>query len=433
MARLISIIYHMLILYLHGCWSSRPPPSEPNKLYGIKINCTRDVFNIKIDMGKTFKGIVFAKDFLDECRVKGNRSTAVEINLPSNGCGIRSEPQADGSLEMSVRLVIQMDEKLRQRSDLERYVRCNLPNEMMEMNIGMTDERRVNRHGRMYASPSGSDAEKDIPRIRVWLELGGSDGSGIVEVGQMTTINVRAMLPGTVGVRIVDCSALDGLGESSQKLLDERGCPVDEQVMPALLARVRPIEEGWSKPHADDTVEKLFTATFPAFKFPDRERLHVTCGVQLCKEECPYVDCSETDPFVLDVDQQLGRIEVFNSLAVIAPQIELDRLRSDRRYNVTVDEYPARLRHLRSEGILCMSSSKLALAFAILGMIFLVAVIVAIFCLIWGKSKSSRWTHGTNSMRANTSIFSSSSSSNSRFGGKLLIPYSGSLPYGRVY
>lgn len=47
------------------------------------------------------------------------------------------------------------------------------------------------------------------------------------------------------------------------------------------------------------------------------------------------VDCAETDPFVLDSDQQLGRIEVFNSLAVIAPQIELDRLRSDRRFNVT--------------------------------------------------------------------------------------------------
>ncbi|XP_055298246.1 uncharacterized protein LOC129566323 isoform X2 [Sitodiplosis mosellana] len=433
MARLISIIYHMLILYLHGCWSSRPPIA-PNKLYGIKINCTRDVFNIKLDLDKSFKGIVFAKDFLEECRTKGNRSTAVEINLPTSGCGIRSEAQTDGSLEMSVRLVIQMDEKLRQRSDLERMVRCNLPNQMMEMNIGMTEEKRVIRHGRMHVSPSSSsDMESSVPRIRVWLELGGTDGSGTVEVGQMTTINIRAVLPGTVGVRIVDCAALDGLGESSQKLLDERGCPIDEQVMPALITRVRPAEEGWSKPHIDDLVEKLFTATFPAFKFPDRERLHVTCGVQLCREECPYVDCSESDPFVLDSEEQLGRIEVFNSLAVIAPQIELDRLRSDRRYNVTVDEYPTRLRHLRSEGILCMSSSKLALAFCILGMIFVVAVIVAIFCLIWGKSKSSRWTHGTNSMRANTSIFSSSSSSNSRFGGKLLIPYTGSLPYGRVY
>lgn len=41
---------------------------------------------------------------------------------------------------------------------------------------------------------------------------------------------VRAVLPGSIGVRIVDCAALDGLGESSQKLLDDRGCPIDEQV-----------------------------------------------------------------------------------------------------------------------------------------------------------------------------------------------------------
>lgn len=61
------------------------------------------------------------------------------------------------------------------------------------------------------------------------------------------------------------------------------------QVMPALLSRIRPAEDGWSKPHIDDLVEKLFTATFPAFKFPDRERLHVSCGVQLCRDDCPYV------------------------------------------------------------------------------------------------------------------------------------------------
>lgn len=81
----------------------------------------------------------------------------------------------------------------------------------------------------MHVLPN-ADLDRSAPRIRVWLELGGSDGSGIVEVGQMTTISVRAILPGNVGLRIVDCAALDGLGESSQKLLDERGCPVDEQV-----------------------------------------------------------------------------------------------------------------------------------------------------------------------------------------------------------
>lgn len=79
--------------------------------------------------------------------------------------------------------------------------------------------------------PNPIDEEDTPQRIRVWLELGGSDGGGgTVEVGQLTTLGVRAILPGSVGVRIVDCAALDGLGESSQRLLDERGCPVDEQV-----------------------------------------------------------------------------------------------------------------------------------------------------------------------------------------------------------
>lgn len=105
------------------------------------------------------------------------------------------------------------------------------------------------------------------------------------------------------------------------------------KVMPALLIKLRPTEEGWSKPHHDDLVEKLFTATFPAFKFPDRDRLHVSCGVQLCRGECPKVDCRSDEPFVLSTEKQLARIEIFNSLAVTAPQIELDRLQSEKRTN----------------------------------------------------------------------------------------------------
>lgn len=50
------------------------------------------------------------------------------------------------------------------------------------------------------------------------------------------------------------------------------------------------------------------------------------------------MDCNDVEPFILDSEHQLARIEVFNSLAVIAPQIELDRLRSDRRYNVTGEQ-----------------------------------------------------------------------------------------------
>lgn len=77
---------------------------------------------------------------------------------------------------------------------------------------------------------SAASHHVDTPRVRIWLELGGPNGSGSVEVGVATTLTVRAIVPGTIGVRVVDCAALDGLGESTQQLLDARGCPIDEQV-----------------------------------------------------------------------------------------------------------------------------------------------------------------------------------------------------------
>lgn len=97
--------------------------------------------------------------------------------------------------------------------------------------------------------------------------------------------------------------------------------------MPALYTRTRSTEEGWSKPHEDEMVEKMFTATFSAFKFPDRERLHVSCGVQLCKKRCPPVDCRDNKTLALSRDQHLAFLEVFNSLTVTAPRIDLDRMR----------------------------------------------------------------------------------------------------------
>lgn len=67
--------------------------------------------------------------------------------------------------------------------------------------------------------------------------------------------------------------------------------------MPALHTHHRPAEEGWSKQLEEDLVERTFAATFPAFKFPDRERLHVSCGVQLCKGKCPSVSMQLCNTF----------------------------------------------------------------------------------------------------------------------------------------
>lgn len=43
-------------------------------------------------------------------------------------------------------------------------------------------------------------------------------------------------------------------------------------------------------------------------------------------------DCSKEEIYVIPGEKLLTRLEVYNSLGVIAPQIDLQ---SDRRYNVT--------------------------------------------------------------------------------------------------
>jgi len=64
----------LLLIYLHGCWTTKP--SSSNKLISISTNCSRDLFRIKLDVGKPFKGLVFAKDFSEECRAKGKSAVS---------------------------------------------------------------------------------------------------------------------------------------------------------------------------------------------------------------------------------------------------------------------------------------------------------------------------------------------------------------------
>ena len=90
--------------------------------------------------------------------------------------------------------------------------------------------------------------------------------------------------------------------------------------------------------------------TFAAFKFPDRAKLHLSCGIELCKGPCPNVDCRSLqkpqqtrDGLVrkarLDKEAKglvIDRLEVYNSIEVLAPNIELEDEASIRGVYINV-------------------------------------------------------------------------------------------------
>jgi hypothetical protein len=328
----------------------------------------------------------------------------------------------------------QMDAKLQQKTDEEAVAKCSVSSEMMDVNVQDVD-MKPQRTGRMRHSMKHSS------KVRAWLEVGSRENQDFSLVGENSTLKIRSFIKRNIGMRIVDCVAFDGIGESSQRLFDEYGCPIDSQLMDEFNEEIVIIEDGWSKSNEDDIVQKIHTTKFQAFKFPDRDTIHFNCGILLCKGECPK-DICDVGEKQRKKQKTLGRIEVFNSLKVLAPEIELDQV-GDKNYsngevslcylilfislflyfhickmffNCFFIVYTAAQSSAKYLGpdVLCVSQSKLAIAFCTLGLIFLTAVVIAIFCSFRYLSQRRSLYHRSSSTSDNSgrrSIFSVSSAS----------------------
>jgi hypothetical protein len=246
------------------------------------------------------------------------------VTLPLSACGIRSRIVDSNTIQYGVRIMTQMDAKLQQKTDEEAVAKCSVSSEMMDVNVQDVD-MKPQRTGRMRHSMKHSS------KVRAWLEVGSRENQDFSLVGENSTLKIRSFIKRSIGMRIVDCVAFDGIGESSQRLFDEFGCPIDPQLMDDFNEDIVIIEDGWSKSNEDDIVQKIHTTKFQAFKFPDRDTIHFNCGILLCKGECPK-DMCDVGEKQRKKQKTLGRIEVFNSLKVLAPEIELDRV-GDKNYS----------------------------------------------------------------------------------------------------
>ncbi|XP_063538234.1 uncharacterized protein LOC134747576 isoform X1 [Cydia strobilella] len=462
-------------------------------------------------MAQPFKGLLFSKDFSRECRVQGNHKTKVSLHLPTNACGVRSSTlntTSDDQLYYTVELVVQMDRMLQQSTDQELVVRCKLQPRAVRINssalegvinsklqemIGQEAKKtRTGRNRQGWVNPAEMEQrEWLLESARAWMELvpaSPSSEPATVEVGQPTKLLIQCTLPVGVGLRITNCVAHDGLGEASQKLLDEAGCPIDESIFStpfihrhkkgteidfADLEPVDPqrnLDENFNLKQAKTDPELMFKnimtyqnaiTTFAAFKFPDRAKLHLTCGIELCKGKCPLVDCKALQrpqqtregllrKARLDKDAKgvvIDRLEVYNSIEVLAPNIELEdeaSIRGSRRIESEEDEL---IRGFSpGDKTICLSPGKMALAFCVLGVIFLCAIAVAFVSLIKARRRLGREPLHTSLSfyTGSKSMFSSSESSSSGLSGsKLLLtdsPYldhhsssSNNWPYSRAF
>ena len=236
------------LLLMWYCFNGTRANKSPQKILSVETNCTKDLMHLKLNMLRPFKGMYYAKGFLDECNSQTGSNL---LTLPLTSCGIRSKMLSKDTMQYSVQIVIQHSSKLQQKSDILYSVKCLVSTDMMDYKIESND-LKPQRNGRMRFFKSGS------MKIRSWLQID-SQKPEYATVGENVTISANALLPRNVGMRIVDCIAFDGVGDSSQRLFDEYGCAVDELIMSEFSEKVMDLEEGWSKTSDDDIVRKIYS------------------------------------------------------------------------------------------------------------------------------------------------------------------------------
>jgi hypothetical protein len=90
--------------------------------------------------------------------------------------------------------------------------------------------------------------------------------------------------------RLTSCVAHDGSHESQQELLDSDGCSLDTSILPNVQERII---------NRSGSIIKLLYANFQAFRFPDRDHLHLKCTVVVCKGKCLMVWSSFNIPMYI--------------------------------------------------------------------------------------------------------------------------------------
>lgn len=121
-------------------------PVLQNKVLNVNTTCDGNSLNVSVIFEQPFKGLLFAKDFSQECGsigkvipiltknlllviiFLGTLSNIGTIYFPTSGCGIKlsSTDNEEDNMYFSVMLVIQQDRHLKQITDQEKLIKCNV-------------------------------------------------------------------------------------------------------------------------------------------------------------------------------------------------------------------------------------------------------------------------------------------------------------------
>ncbi|RWS15822.1 uncharacterized protein B4U79_01259 [Dinothrombium tinctorium] len=226
-------------------------------------------------------------------------SEKYEFKIPIEGCGtVLSE--ADSAKGFENILIFQNDPIYQEVWDSARLLSCRY---IMQKEEPISEKRVVFKPFLV----DGLDVIKvpmqsfvgDAHKVDCWMDIklgkypDYTEITGPVKVGQNLTLLIAIKdTRKNTDIRVKDCYAFDNAenAESNDKALlklsGEDGCPLKPKIMD-VWRRTKKV------PDRPEATLMAYT-TITAFKFPQHTNVHLTCNVELCKEEC--ADRCEKEP-----------------------------------------------------------------------------------------------------------------------------------------
>lgn len=357
-----------------------PEIIKQESVTNVRVKCNSEDITITVTTaGDQFNGMIYPKGLSKNSTcmtpyVQAN--STVDYVLPLRSCNTMNTDVAHG-VEFFNTIVIQPHRKLVTNQGRGYHIRCRY----------RTEEKRLLgtfNVGELGTTPLTATAAMPGTSMKIYY---GEPVEGAVaesvKIGDPLTLVVSIDNQDIYGMHVTECYVRDGLGWSEQQLINEEGCPLDDEIMAAF-------EYSSSKTTA--------LVHFQAHKFPYTPSVYYQCNVRLCirhaggcddvppicengenivkrrrKRQTRVID--ETQGDLYDTDREDLKVKVYSGLYVNEAS-DLDDAFLD-------NELPTEISSKAYDpSTICIPQRDFAIGIAIAGLLLIVAVIAAILILL---------------------------------------------------
>lgn len=234
----------------------------------VQIECNSDNIIVTMNTMNNFNGMIYPKGLSKNstCMVEYHSTSNVTYLLPLRSCNTMSTDVDDG-IEFFNTVMVQPHRRLVTNQGRGYHIRCRYQTKDktisngQQFNVNMTNTTPVVASASMPSCTMKIYSANDLTNEVV---------AENVKIGDKLQLQIQLEYQEVYGMTVTNCLVRDGLNWGEQPLVNDYGCPVDEEIMP---------EFSYSHNLTRATV------TFQAHKFPYTSSVYYQCNVRLCIRE----------------------------------------------------------------------------------------------------------------------------------------------------